>query len=156
MATFSTEPGRKTAYSVDIRWRVVWQRLAKELSFREIARNLNISLGTAHNIWERFVQTGEVDANKQPLREDLRKLDEYHELLIVGLILEKPHLYLREIRQYLFNATGVEVSDASVCRIIRKHGMTKQKMRQVALQRCSELRARFMAEICWFSTDKFV
>ena len=156
MSSFSAEPGRKTAYSEDIRWRVVWQKLSRQLSFREIARNLNISVGTAHNIWDVFVQTGDVAAKKQPIRENLRKLDDHHELMIVGLVLEQPQLYLREIRQHIADTTGVEVSDATVCRVLQKHGLTRQKMRQVALQRCSELRARFMAETCCFSADKFV
>ena len=101
------------------------------------------------------MQTGDVAAKKQPIRENLRKLDDHHELMIVGLVLEQPQLYLREIRQHIADTTWVEVSDATVCRVLQKHGLTRQKMRQVTLQRCSELRARFMAETCCFSADKF-
>ncbi len=32
----SAEPGRKSAYSPDIGWRVIWQRLAMESSFEDI------------------------------------------------------------------------------------------------------------------------
>jgi hypothetical protein len=45
----SAEPGRKAPYSEDIRWRVVWQRIGMELTFREISKNLCLALGTAHN-----------------------------------------------------------------------------------------------------------
>ena len=43
----SAEPGRKAAYSVDLRWRVVWQRIVPGNSFRQIADNLNIAHSTA-------------------------------------------------------------------------------------------------------------
>ena len=46
----SIEPGRRKAYSVDLRWRVVWQRMALGLKYNEIATNLGISLGTAYNV----------------------------------------------------------------------------------------------------------
>ena len=39
---FSAEPGRKKAYSEDIRWRIVWQKIALNCSFRDMAQNLNI------------------------------------------------------------------------------------------------------------------
>jgi len=48
----SAEPGRKAAYSVDLRWRVVWQRLVFEHSFRQIADNLNIAHSTASLIFK--------------------------------------------------------------------------------------------------------
>ena len=47
----SVEPGRKAVYSKDIAWRVVWHRIAMELPFRKIARNLKLSLGTVHNMY---------------------------------------------------------------------------------------------------------
>ena len=153
---FSAEPSRTTAYSDDIRWRVIWQKLVRELSFVQIAQNLNIAVGTAYNIWSRFVHTGEVSAKKQPPRQDKRKLDDYQELLLTGLVLEQPHLYISEMRQHILDTTGVDTSNATICRILGKHGLTRQKMRQVALQRCTELRAKFRAEMCFFSIDKFV
>lgn len=61
MATcLSAEPGRKAPYSNDLRWRIVWQRTGMDLSFRNIARNLNISISTAHSICKKFEETGDV------------------------------------------------------------------------------------------------
>ena len=48
----STEPSRRKPYSVDIRWRVVWQHIGMDLSFRSIACRLNISVGTAYKLFE--------------------------------------------------------------------------------------------------------
>ena len=55
----SAEPARKAAYSDDLHWRVVWQCIQKK-SFREIATNMNISVGTVHNIWQKFEVTGDI------------------------------------------------------------------------------------------------
>jgi len=92
--------------------------LCSEKSYREIAQNLDISLGTVHNVWETFVATGDVSAKKPPARESQRVLDEYHELLVVGLLLEQPDVYLREVCQHISTTTGVTVSEATVCRTL--------------------------------------
>ena len=57
----SAEPGRKTAYSVDLRWRVICQSLTKELSFEAIAQNLSISRSTAYRFYALFKATGDVE-----------------------------------------------------------------------------------------------
>ena len=37
----SCEPGRKSAYSSDLRYRIIWQRIAMKLSVRKVAHNLS-------------------------------------------------------------------------------------------------------------------
>ena len=54
----SAEPNRKRAYSSDIRWRIVYQRVGMGLTYPKIATNLNIALSTSHRTFE---QTGTVD-----------------------------------------------------------------------------------------------
>ena len=78
----SAEPARTMAYSTDIGWRIVWQRIGMGLSFRDIADRLQISVSTAHRLYMRFEQTGEVAPLKPQIRPGSRKLDEYHELYI--------------------------------------------------------------------------
>ena len=78
----SAEPARTTAYSTDIGWRVVWLRTGMGLDYKEIAVRLQIGIGTAHRIYHRYLETGEVAAHKQPPRPDSRKLDEHHELCV--------------------------------------------------------------------------
>ena len=90
----SAEPGRKAAYSSDLRWRVVWQRIGMELSFREIASNLCLSLGTVYNHFKLFELTGEVKP-KICSRENVRALSEHEELIIVvGMLLDHPSTYI--------------------------------------------------------------
>ena len=134
-SSMSAEPGRKTGYSADIAWRVVWRRIGLEQNFTEIASKLQIASSTAHRIFTRFKLTGEVTPKPQPQRLNKRKLDDHHELLIIGIILDNPCAYLREICAIIKDATGVVVSGPTVCRTIRKNGMTRKKVQQVAKQR---------------------
>ena len=82
----SCEPGRRAAYSSDLRHRIVWQRIAMELPFRTIAHNLSISVGTVYNVCKLFEQTGHVDPRKQDCT-TLRAMTEYDEVLVIGLYL---------------------------------------------------------------------
>ena len=102
----SAEPGRKTAYLVDLRWRVIYQRLAKELSFEAIAQNLSISRSTACRIYALFEATGDVEPSyHQKKKSVLKKLDERTELYAVGLLLERPTLFLEEVCQRVARGT---------------------------------------------------
>ena len=73
---------------------MVWQRIALDLRFEDIARNLNIAVGTAYNIFKLFQDTGEVNHKKPPKRE--HKLDSHHELYILGFVFHYPSLQLSE------------------------------------------------------------
>ena len=46
----SCEQGRCSAYSEDLRWRIVWQKLALGLDNKSIASNLCIDPSTVHRI----------------------------------------------------------------------------------------------------------
>lgn len=79
------------------------------LSFREIASRLQIGVGTAHRIYTRFVDTGEVSPAPRRPRPDSRKLDDLHELFIIAIIAENPTLYLSEICSKIYEITNVTV-----------------------------------------------
>ena len=107
----SAEPNRKAPYSSDMRWRIIWQKFGMDLTYRQIARNLSISIGTVHNVLKLFEETGEVSP-KKPEREDMRKIDNSDELFSLGLLLENPSLYLGEICQRIDSTFGIQVSYA--------------------------------------------
>lgn len=152
----SAEPGRTAPYANDLRWRVVWQHVALELPFRNIAKNLSISVGTAHNIFKRFQDTGEVDPKPATRRENLRKLDNHHRLYVIGLIMASPDLHLSELVSKVHEITGITVHVSTICRLLAEHGFTRKKVQHVALQRRMELRAAFMASVYMFSEQTFV
>lgn len=152
----SAEPTRKAPYSNDLRWRIVWQRLAKDFTFKQIAQNLSISTATASNIFRLFQATGEVDPKSPSKRDAVRKLDDHHELYIIGLIFECPTLQLQEIACKVQEITGTEVSISTLCRLLRRHGFTRKKVQSVAQQRNLDFRALYMARIVTFTKDMFV
>ena len=75
----SAEPGRKAPYSNDLRWRIIWQRFGMEISLRQVAENLNISLGTAYNSCKLFESAGSVD-NHTSMIEHNRLFNDEQEL----------------------------------------------------------------------------
>ena len=117
MMAMSAEPERKTAYSADLRWRVVWQHIGMGLTFRKIAENLNIACSTAQATYKLFEQTGGVDPRGQPSRTDVRILNDADEIYIVGLVLENHSMYLQEICQEVYHVTGRQVSSPTMCRL---------------------------------------
>jgi len=152
----SAEPSRTAAYSKDIAIRVVWQRLGMDLSFRDIAKRLQIGVGTAYRLYKRYIVSGEFSAPECSSRPDVRKLDELHELYIIGLLMENPGLYLVEICQKIKTATGVSVSGATVCRVLKRNGYTRKKIVQIARQRCTRYRGAFMAQVMHYPVQYFV
>lgn len=126
------------------------------LSFRDIAKRLQIGLGSAYRLYKRFEQTGEFEAAKRSARPHTRKLDELHELHIIGLLIENPGLYLDEIKVRIKEATGVTVAGSTICRVLQRNGYTRKEVVQVARQRCVEFRAAFMAQVFQYPRDFFV
>ena len=152
----SAEPARTAPYGKDLRWRVIWQRIAQDLPFRTIASNLCIAVGTAHNIFERFQATGEVDPKPATRRDSLQKLNSHHRLYVVGLVLASPDLRLKEIVDKVVEITGVSADISTICRLLAQHGFTRKKLQHVALQRTMEHRSFFMASVYTFPTEMFV
>ena len=60
MMSQSAEPSRKRAYGNDLRWRIVYQRIAMNLPYQKVAENLNVYTSTAHRIFSRFMQLVEL------------------------------------------------------------------------------------------------
>lgn len=153
----SAEPGRKRAYSTDIRLRIVYQRIGMGLTFNTIARHLNVATSTVHRIFKQFELNGDiVAASPRSHRPEIRLLDERCELIVIGLILESPTLYLHEVCQQIQEITSLSVSQATICRLLQRYGLTRKKVKQVALQRCYMLRGAFMAQCSLFSREQLV
>lgn len=68
-------------------------------------------------------------------------------------VLHQPGIYLHEVQNQLYCATGKLVHVSTICRTLSQLGLTRQKMRVIALQQSEELRLRFMAEISIFDPN---
>ena len=151
---FSVEPCRRVPYASDLCWRMVWRRIGMEQSFRDIAHSLNVSIGTAFNVFKIFKDTGDVEPKHR----------EYSGFLatdriastILAIIFENSNLYLNEITHKIYEYTNVKVSPSTVCIVMHKHGLTRKKLQRIALQRSSSYSDAYMAEISMYKPDMLV
>ena len=148
------EPGRRSSYSPDLRWRIVFQRKLKNMSYQQISENLTVSVSTVSRMIDRFDRTGEVQPSIWAPTE--RLLHPHEELVLLQAVLEKPSTYLRELQRMLDETTGREVSVSTICRTLHRFGFSRKKLNQVALQRSDSLRAQFQADIAEFDRSMMV
>ena len=139
----------------DLRWRIVWQRICGCFTIKQISQNLHIAESTVVRILDRFEITGTVSANKATPRAHCLHL-QHDELLLLQLINENPSNYLREIRQKLLEATGVNAPESTVCRSLQRMGFTRKRMQHVALQRSNVLIGEYQADISLFDSNSLV
>ena len=155
MSTPTTcEPSRSSAYSEDIRWRVVWQSEALGYKPSEIASNLNIDASTVRRVIHIFLSTGTV--NKRPYQRACRVITEPVKLFIFTLLLQRPGILLREITSEVEKALGLEVSESAVCKLLRREGFTRQKLVNFALQRDDAMREQFKADVSLYSRESLL
>ena len=89
-------------------------------------------------------------------REELRKLDRSSELYVVGFILDNPSIYLHEVCQEVKECFELTIAPSTICKLLKRYGITRKKIRQVARQRCNALRGAFMAQTFLFNQEMFV
>ena len=152
----SCEPSRTSAYSEDLRWRMIWQSEVLEYSQQEIAHNLCIDQSTVSRTLQLFFTTGSVTKRPYPKERAFRKLTTPCQLLICHLVVQRPGIYLHEIQSELLNVLLVDVSTAAICRFLHDNGFTRQKLKHVALQQDAFLRELYIIDVSLFSMDMFV
>ena len=92
--SYSCEP-KSSAYSDDVRWRIIWQKEVLKLTDKEVAANLCISPSTVQRIIKLF--TGGISKRSYSSEQAHRSITKPVEFFIVDLLLEKPGIYLREV-----------------------------------------------------------
>ena len=93
----SCQKKRSSAYSEDLRWRIIWQKFALDHTSLEIAENLNIGLSTVKRIVLKFEISGSVTKKAYPTTQAKRKITEPIQFFILKTVMERPGIYLREI-----------------------------------------------------------
>ena len=127
----------------------MWKKIALDLSFRKIAADLNISVGTALNIYKLFVQTNSVDPkDRSQRREVTHRLDSEEEFFAISLVLANSSLMLSEVCH--------EVSVATICHILKHYGLSRKKLQKIPLQRSAVFRGMCMAEVSMYRRDMFI
>ena len=152
----SCEKGRTSAYSTDIRWRIVWQKEALLQSSAAIANNLGVDVSTVRRVVDRFHTTGGVEKKVYPASCAFRVITEPVQMYIINKVLEKPGIYLREIRATLHTELGINVTESAICKFLKREGFTYQCLTTYATQRDDELRALFAEEMTLYPAHTLV
>ena len=153
---FTIDPRRTKAYSSDLRWRMVHQRCMLGLPYRKIAENLNVDYSTVYRTVKLFEDTGSVDSIQGFHENTSKKLDPHDEMVILEAVLDCPFMYLHELQNMLLQATGTNVSTATICKFLHSQGFSHKKLAFRAQQRSDELRAPFASDICLNHTFVYV
>ena len=154
----SAQPQRTSPYSDELRWRMVYQCYGLQLTYRQIARNLNVDVSTVCRVINRYQETGNVSKRRHPNGHDhhMKRLIPTDEFLILELVAEKPGIYLRELQAEIYKNTGTHISVISICTFLHKNGFTHRKLSRVSGQRDDFLRSQFMEDLSIFSIDMLV
>ena len=126
---------------------MVWQRGVQKLTLKRVAVNLCVDVATVHRTVKRFEATGCVSRNRQCTQNGSMKLSKPVKLTILHLVLERPGLYLWEIKQELKLLFNLDVSPAALCRFLKRNNFSRKKMQLVALQRDQDLRATYAIDV---------
>ena len=134
MAT-SCESSRSSAYSEDLRWRMVYQKEGMGLSYTEVAKNLIVDQCIVKRVVKLFNDTGNVTKKSYNKSNLPRKVTKVVQFCILQLVIQYPGIKLREIKSEVSYLLQVELDESTICRFLQSQGLTRQKMQIVAKQR---------------------
>ena len=83
-------------------------------------------------------------------------LSDFEQEFLLESLIVNPSTYLSELCEQLEEATGRVVHPSTICRTIQHFGMTRKKVRTIAMQRSEDRRAEFIAEISQFDPDMLI
>lgn len=126
---------------------MVFQVQSLNKTCREVGECLNVDPATVSRTNCLFDFTGGVSKKKYPPNKGTRKLTEIDMLICLELAIERPGIYLGEIRQQLLEETGTDVTECTISRFLHASGFTRQKMITTALQRSDLLRFEFLTDM---------
>ena len=156
MASSSCEHSRSSPYSEDIRWRIIWQKLALDHKCPEIAQNLNIDISTVKRILQKFEMTGNVTKKNYPTDRASRKITEPVQYFILHLLMRRPGIYLREIKSEVMVNFQLQITVSAVCKFLQKMKFTRQRLTTYAMQRDDNLRQQFVHDVSLYSSDNLL
>ena len=73
---------------------------------------------------------------------DGTELHEHDVFVLMQIVLERPSVHLHELQRMLAQTTGVFVSEATFCRMLKRFGFFQKKVKYPALQRSDLIRAK--------------
>lgn len=155
-AGISYEPKRCTAYPTDLRWRMVYQREALNLSYEAIGHNLGVDPSTVYRTVNLYLKTGNVDKKQYNTANLPRKLTDQVQFFIMHIMLDKPGIMLAEIQKEVMQVMQMELAQSTICKFLHNHKFSRQKMQMKAKQRDEVLCACYASELSVYSSSMFI
>ena len=155
-AMTSCEPHRSSAYSEDLRWRMVWQCEALGYTHAGVAENLGVDRTTVSRTLQLFYTTGCVSKKSYPKEKAFRKLTTPAQLLILNVVVTKPGIYLQEIQEELLNVLELRVDVSTICRFLHSNGFARQKMCLVATQRDKFICQQYFIDVSLYKPEMLI
>ena len=106
------------AYSLDLRTKIVQSVRRRGVSISETARRFGVNRSTVGRYLKRLDEGGSLAPKKAPGSPS--KLDESAMRLLEEDIKNRPWATHGQRKEFLFAACGVEVSEATICRAIKR------------------------------------
>jgi transposase len=113
-----------SAYSLDLREKIV-ESLKKGVPKAETARRFGVDRATVKRYCKRLDERGTLEPSKAPGKEP--KLDQKARKLLLEDLRERPWATHSQRTEFLFATCGVSVSEATVCRTLRRMSQSRKK-----------------------------
>ena len=111
----SCVPNRCSAYSEDLRWRMIYQYDALDLTCDEVGTNLCFDPSTVSRAVQLFRRTGHVSKKQYDTSNLARQLTEAIQILLVRIVLNQPGVMLHEIIAEIKYITETEFTTSTIC-----------------------------------------
>ena len=118
--------GRMKAYSDDLRKKIV-QAVERGMPKTEAARSFGVGISSVKRYVAAARQGRSLAPKKRPGSKP--KLDQGARRLLEADLHERPAATLPERREFLRRVSGVEVSDSTISRVLRRMGFSRKKDR---------------------------
>ncbi len=130
-----------TAYSLDLRQKILQAIERRAGSQRQIAELFGVSLSFVEKLLIRVRHTGQAAAKKQGGQRRPR-LDQAACDRVRQWLQEQPDLTLEELSDRLWDTARIRVSVSALCRTLQQQGMPRKKRRSMPVNATPTKRAR--------------
>lgn len=141
------------AYSVDLRKRIVAGVLEQGLSIGEAAKVFGVGSATVERYLRRFRESGELTPRTSPGRP--RLLDAAQEERLRQQLGQNNDLSLKVCCARWHEASGVVLSEATMCRASKRLGVTRKKTLSASEQN-PEVRLLWLADVLKLEATRLV
>ena len=121
-----------------------------------IAEEEGIGLTTIYRFQRNIDAFDTMYAPRTAARGKPRQLTHAQVEALLEYLLNKPDAYQEEQRYWLWDQFGIDISQSTISRALKKHGYTRKKLKKRASEQCPQLREAWMARLTAWRPDQLV